>query len=229
MVSGGVRTTHFLNSYAVVFDGLFKTINMTKKRFNLITRNASVNFLFRKDYLIDNGFKYSEDVEVFSDLTFIVPALGNLEKITHVREALYFRRRRNDPITNPSLQQSDAKEKAKDFLEVYLELREMNLNEETTEFINHQLMNYYRKNIVRLFKEKENIDELFTDLTKAFKQVEKNQLKRYDRILKREITPILKEDKSFYKRRNTRYQILREVRNVITEIGRASCRQKRKR
>src|SRR5690625_6824194 len=77
-------------------------------------------------------------------------------------------------------------------------------------------MNYYRKNIVRLFKEKENIDELFTDLTKAFKQVEKNQLKRYDRILKREITPILKEDKSFYKRRNTRYQILREVRNVIT-------------
>src|SRR5699024_10295717 len=62
VVSGGVRTTHFLNSYAVVFDGLFKTINMTKKRFNLITRNASVNFLFRKDYLIDNGFKYSEDV-----------------------------------------------------------------------------------------------------------------------------------------------------------------------
>src|SRR5699024_6480271 len=109
-----------------------------------------------------------------------------------------------------------AKEKARDFLEVYLELREMHLNEETTEFINHQLMNYYRKNIVRLFKEKENIDELFTDLTKAFKQVEKNQLKRYDRILKREITPILKEDKSFYKRRNTRYQILREVRNVIT-------------
>src|SRR5699024_2830242 len=81
---------------------------------------------------------------------------------------------------------SDTKEKTKNFHEMYLELREMNLNEETTEFINHQLMNYYRKNIVRLFKEKENIDELFTDLTKAFKQVEKNQLKRYDRILKRE-------------------------------------------
>jgi len=223
MISGGVRTTHFLNSYAVVFDGLFKTNNMTTKRFNLITRNASVNFLFRKDYLIYNGFKYSEDVEVFSDLTFIVPALGNLEKITHVREALYFRRRRNDPITNPSLQQSDAKEKARDFLKVYLELKEMSLNEETTEFINHQLMNYYRKDIVRLFKEKENIDELFTDLTKAFKQVEINQLKRYDHFLKREITPILKEDKSFYKRRNTRYQILREVKNVITAKNKKSA------
>src|SRR5699024_9891401 len=116
MVSGGVRTTHFLNSYAVVFDGLFKTNNMTTKRFNLITRNASVNFLFRKDYLIDNGFKYSEEVEVFSDLTFIVPALGNLEKITHVREALYFRRRRNDPITNPSLQQVTQKKKQETFL-----------------------------------------------------------------------------------------------------------------
>src|SRR5699024_5550700 len=116
----------------------------------------------------------------FSDLTFIVPALGDLEKITHVGEGLYFIRRRKDRITNPSLQQGDGKEKARDFLKVYLELKEMSLNEETTEFINHQLMNYYRKDIVRLFKQKENIDELFTDLTKAFKQVEINQLKRYD-------------------------------------------------
>src|SRR5690625_6211562 len=104
----------------------------------------------------------------------------------------------------------------------------MSLNEETTEFNNHQLMNYYRKDIVRLFKEKENIDELFTDLTKAFKQVEINQLKRYDHFLKREITPILKEDKSFYKRRNTRYQILREVKNVITAKNKKSATIDRK-
>src|SRR5699024_2306948 len=165
--------------------------------------------------LIENNFLYSENVEVFSDLTFIVPAIGNLQAISHVREALYFRRRRNDPIKNPSLQQSDAMNKAKDFLKVYLELKKLNLNEESTEFINHQLMNYYRKDIVKLFKDKENIDELFTNLTQAFKQVDDQQLKRYDRILKREITPILKENKEFYKRRNTRYQILRETRNVI--------------
>src|SRR5699024_10644500 len=153
MISGGVRTTHFLNSYAVVFDGLFKANNMSDNRFNLITRNASVNFLFRKDYLIENNFLYSENVEVFSDLTFTVPAIGNLQAISHVREALYFRRRRNDPIKNPSLQQSDAMNKAKDFLKVYLELKKLNLNEESTEFINHQLMNYYRKDIVKLFKD----------------------------------------------------------------------------
>src|SRR5699024_9571360 len=110
-----------------------------------------------------------------------------------------------------------------DFLKVYLELKEMRLNEETTEFINHQLMNYYRKDIARLCKEKENIDELFTDLTKALKQVEINKLKRNDHFIKREITPILKEDKSFYKRRNTRYQIRREVKNVITAKNKKSA------
>lgn len=216
MVSGGVRTTHFLNSYAVVFDGLFKAIKMTGKRFNLIKRNASVNFLFRKDYLVDNNFMFSENVEVFSDLTFIVPALGNLQVISHVREALYFRRKRNDPIKNPSLQQSDALDKAKDFIKVYLEMKKMNLNEETTTFINHQLMNYYRKNIVRLFKEEDNIDELFDNLSQALKKVDDEQLKKYDRILKREITPILKENKNWYKRRNARYQFLREAKNVIS-------------
>lgn len=216
IISGGVRTTHFLNSYAVIFDGLFKTNKMTGNRFNLITRNASVNFMFRRDYLLENDLLHSENVEVFSDLTFIVPAIGNLPVITHVREALYFRRRRNDPIKNPSLQQSDALEKAKDFLSVYLELKKMNLNLETTEFINHQLMNYYRKDIVRLFREEENIDELFTDLTQAFKRVDEEQLKKYDLLLKREITPILKDDKKFYKRRNARYQFLREVKNLIT-------------
>src|SRR5699024_12839496 len=108
MISGCVTTSLLLNYYIVVLYVLFKTNYMPTRRFNLITRNASVKVLFRKDYLIYNGSKYSEDVEVFSDLTFIVPALGNLEKITHVREALYFRRIKNDPITKPPLQQSDA-------------------------------------------------------------------------------------------------------------------------
>src|SRR5699024_12773937 len=51
MVSGGVRTTNFLNSYAVVFVVLFKTNNITTKLLILIIRNHLFTFLFRKVFL----------------------------------------------------------------------------------------------------------------------------------------------------------------------------------
>src|SRR5690625_7133724 len=49
MVSGGVRTTHFVNRYTLGCYVLFKSINITKKHFSLINRNTLVNYLCRKN------------------------------------------------------------------------------------------------------------------------------------------------------------------------------------
>lgn len=215
IISGGIRTTNFLNSYAVIFEGLQQKKQMTHNRFNLIKRNASVNFMFRRDFLIENNFKHDESIGIYSDLLFIVPIIAEVPIITHVPQALYFRRRRNDPIKNPSLSQSDPLIKAQDYLEMCIKLIQMNLNEEARIFINQQLINYYRKDIVKLFKEEENIDVLFDDLVKAIKQIDYEDIKTFDWFLKRELKPIIKENKKTYKKRNSSHQLLRELRSVI--------------
>src|SRR5699024_8866978 len=216
VISGGIRTTNFVNSYAVIFQGIQNKKQMVENRFNLIKRNASVNFLFRRDYLIDNGFRHQEDLGIYSDLSFIVPIIAETPIIYHVPQALYFRRRRNDPIKNPSLSQVNPIIKAKDYLRMCVNLIEMNLNDEAKDFIEKQLINYYRKDIVKLFEDEQNIDALFEDLTKALQKIDYENLQKYDWFLKRELNPIVNENKKTFKRRNSRHQLLREVKRVIT-------------
>jgi len=216
VISGGIRTTNFVNSYAVIFQGIQNKKQMVENRFNLIKRDASVNFLFRRDYLIDNGFRHQEDLGIYSDLSFIVPIIAETPIIYHVPQALYFRRRRNDPIKNPSLSQVNPIIKAKDYLRMCVNLIEMNLNDEAKDFIEKQLINYYRKDIVKLFEDEQNIDALFEDLTKALQKIDYENLQKYDWFLKRELNPIVNENKKTFKRRNSRHQLLREVKRVMT-------------
>src|SRR5699024_2520491 len=99
----------------------------------------------------------------------------------------------------------------------------------------------YRKDIIKIFQDEENIDSLFDDLTEALQKVEYEKLQKYDWFLKRELNPIVRENKKVFKRRNKRHQLLREIRRVIRaknkrrrlyrllyEIGRASCRERMK-
>src|SRR5699024_3164547 len=215
IISGGIKTTNFVNTFAVIFPGNKNKEEMTTNRFNLIKRNASVNFLFRRDYLIENCYSHDEELEVFSDLPFIIPIFADIPVISHVPQALYFRRRRNDPVQNPSLSQTDPIIKAKDYLRMCVKLIERNLNEEAKAFIEKQLINYYRKDIIKIFQDEENIDSLFDDLTEALQKVEYEKLQKYDWFLKREINPNVRENKKVFKRRNKRHQLLREIRRVI--------------
>src|SRR5699024_10386359 len=53
------------------------------------------------------------------------------------------------------------------------------------------------------------------DLTEALQKVEYEKLQKYDWFLKRELNPIVRENKKVFKRRNKRHQLLREIRRVI--------------
>src|SRR5690625_3860066 len=107
LIRGRIRATNFNSGMAVVFDGLFKTVSFEKNRFNLAKLNSTLNFLFKKEFIEKNRLSFSEEVKVYSDLAFIIPALINVEQVPYIKEAIYFRRKRNDPISNPSLIQSE--------------------------------------------------------------------------------------------------------------------------
>src|SRR5699024_12731141 len=97
---------------------------------------------FKKEFIVDHALKFSEDVEVYSDLAFMIPALIHAEQVPHVREAVYFRRRRNDPIGNPSLRQTDVEFRIKDYLSVYCELKEAYIDETANAFLDIQFLNF---------------------------------------------------------------------------------------
>ena len=215
MIRGKIKKTDFTNGIALILDGMFKVKLYTDKKYNLIKNKSALNCLFRKEYIIRENLTFSEDVDIYSDLKFLIPAFIQAEQVPYLKEAVYFKRRRNDPITNPSLVQHDEKFKIKDLLFIYSELKDRYTDEMANNFLDKQFLNFYRKNIVTHFKHNEGIDELYDQLTDAVKRVNPETVNNYGGILRKEIRVINQRDIDNYKKVNARHHLLRQIREGL--------------
>src|SRR5690625_1425188 len=215
IIRGRMKTTDFSSAMAIILDGLFKVNVYTENKYNLIKNNSALHFLFRKEFIVDNALSFSEDVEIYSDLAFMIPALIHAEQVPHVREAVYFRRRRNDPIGNPSLRQADVAYRMKDYLYMYCTLKDKYTDETANAFLDIQFLNFYRKTIVTYFKNDEYVDGYFNQLSEAGKKVHPDILKDYDKILNKEIRALESGDLNKYKKVNARHHLLRDIRQGL--------------
>src|SRR5690606_15058561 len=146
-----------------------------------------------------------------SDLFFLIPVLEKSKQVPFLKEAVYFRRKRNDPILNPSIRQYDPKLKIESFLNAYIELKDLYVNPLTQQFLDKQFLNFYRKVIVAYFKEEKNIERFFDLLKQAVKKINLNMLKQYDFVLNREI-------KTIYYGEVKKYTKLLRLLNLLRDI-----------
>lgn len=210
LIRGRMHTTTFSTSFAVIFDGINQVKTYDVDKYNLLKNNSAQNFLIRRDYIEKHNLKFSEDIEIYSDLAFMVPALIDVGQYLYVKEALYFRRKRNDPILNPALSQQDIELKIKDFLNMYQDLRGKYENELANEFLDNQLLNFYRKDIINYFKKTNNIDTFFEELSAAIAKMDESIMNDYKRFFRREINALATGDFNKYKRTIKRHNFLRD-------------------
>src|SRR5699024_12192388 len=103
IIKGKIENTYVSNQVITPHDELYKLKIYKENRFKLISDHSVLNTLFNKDYLDKHQFNFLEEFEVYSDLSFIIPAfLVSLESY-YVSLVFYFHSKRNDPINNPSL------------------------------------------------------------------------------------------------------------------------------
>lgn len=211
IIRGRMHTTDLSNSFALIFDGVYKVSYFEDNKFNLINKSGVHNFLIRSSYIEQNQLRFSEEVKVYSDLPFIVSALNNIEKIPYMKEAIYFYRRRNAPIKSPSLNQLDVGEKIYDFLYIYLLLKKNYNNPLAQTYLDNQFLNFYRKDVVSLIQKSNELNTYFDQLSEAAKQVKESHLNTYDFIFKREIKTLAKGDIRKYKKLSSRLTLLRDL------------------
>lgn len=215
VIRGRMHSTNFSSSFAIVFDGLNQIKTYDDNKFNLIKNNSVQNFLIRKDFIEKHNFSFSEVVDAYSDLSFMVPVLIKVDQVPYVKEALYFRRKRNDPITNPAISQKDSNKSIRDFLYMYNLLKDKYIDKLANEFLDRHILNFYRKDIVTLFIHEEEIEPIFKYLAKTIKKVQQNILKEYEIVFRREIFILRKGKLNRYKRMNRRHQFLRAFREGL--------------
>lgn len=215
IIRGRMKTTDLGSSFAILFKGTFNPTIYVENKFNLIKNNSATNFLFKKEFIMENNLRFSEKVEIYSDLYFMIPALISVEYVPYLNEAIYFRRQRTDPFINPALSQYDDQLKIKEFINVYNDLKEIYDNALANSFLDEHMVNFYRKEIINYFKEKKNIKEIYPLLIKSINRIKPDMLNNYDWVLKRELTAITKENIKKYIKVILEHNFLRDIKDAI--------------
>src|SRR5699024_9229917 len=144
----------------------------------------------------------------------MVTLMEEIEMIPYSYEAIYFRRRRNDPINNPSLRQSPLEQLTPDLFGIYNQLRTEELSEEAQKYLDDKLLNFYRKRLVTEFKDDSTIDP--------------ERLENKDFILKNDVKAIQSNRKNIFRKLSNFNHLLRDIKKgMASKKGRKELLYKR--
>ncbi|MFD2044503.1 CDP-glycerol glycerophosphotransferase family protein [Ornithinibacillus salinisoli] len=184
-------------------------------KFKLIKNKSALNRLFKKSFVIDNNLYFSENVERYSDLAFMIPAILNTKDIPCAQKSMYYKRRRNDPITNPALMQTGIEDRINDFCYIYHILKEQYKDDFTQTYLDNQLLNLYRGAIVKFFKKNENVDNVFRTLVDATNKIASNVLKKRSYMIRKEIKVLQQGNIAKYKKVNLFHHRKRKIKSAF--------------
>ncbi|MBY0097112.1 bifunctional glycosyltransferase/CDP-glycerol:glycerophosphate glycerophosphotransferase [Mesobacillus maritimus] len=174
-------------------------VNLEKSS-SLFNGGSILNVLIKRDFIIDKAIHFLEDTKGSTDITGIIPFIDAKGTLPKVNRITYYKRVRNDPITNPSLAQRPIEEVAKDFITVYTTLKELPTSENVKIYLDQQLINFYRRNVTRTFNVEEKFDELFAVFGKAVKMMDSSMIQFQPRHIKSELNHLKKGNKAKFKR-----------------------------
>lgn len=228
LIRGHVKSADFSSSNVVMLPGLYKVKMYTKKRFRLIRNNSALNFMISREVIEENNFRFSEAHQTYSDLTFMIPVLETFEVVPYVGEAVYFRRRRNDPINHPSLRQLPVEQLAHDLFGVYNLFKTSELSPQAERFLDNTLLNFYRRRLVTEFKDDTTIDAYFDGLAQSVHKINPKVIEKKDFVLRNDVLAIKSNKVGNYKKLSNFHHFLRDIyRGWRTKKGRKGILYKR--
>ena len=153
-------------------------------------RNVSVlNVMFNREFLNRNGIRFVEKFILYPDMPFIVEILKHGKEFAYCPEAVYVKRKHNDPITMPSLCQQKISTRMEEQMETFRYCREIaGPDGAIRETLDRKLVNYFANYFV-------------TKLRRSKK--DKWRTSRFELItgLLADLTPVVKKELSGYRRK----------------------------
>lgn len=186
-----------------------------ESKYSLIKNNSVLNHLFLTKYIKENEFRFSENVERYSDLAFIIPVFLKTEEVPFISNCLYYKRRRNDPITNPALMQTNVGDSINNFTLLYRNLKDKYPDENLQSFLDQQFINLYQKRIIHYFRMNKNVDNVFYNLVAAAERINPKALKNRPFMVKKEIKTFKKNNIQLFKKINLRHHRLRKIKEAF--------------
>ena len=160
-------------------------------------KNVSVvGTLFLRSFLNDHDIRFNEKYTFFSDLGFIVRVLTHAQACSSSEEAVYVKRRHNDPIHYPALEQIKTEDRFEEYMEAYLEAVAMTAPDSLMRrFLEEKLIDYYTGTYALRLRRSENDawrKERFAVMQDCMRQVDQDRIRELKRYRKGVVKALLK-------------------------------------
>ncbi len=159
-------------------------------------KNVSVlGVLFNRSFLYDHKIRFNEKYTFFSDLSFMVQTLIKATSFSYVEEAVYVKRKHNDPIHYPALTQIKTDDRFEEYLEAYKGAVELTAEKTALRhFLEEKLIDYFAGTYAPRLRRSENNawrNERFTAIRECMKQIDPQRIKNLRKYKKRIVKALL--------------------------------------
>ncbi len=160
-------------------------------------KNISIlGTLYRREFILKHQIRFNENYIFFSDLSFVIQTFQYAETCAFVEEAVYIKRKHNDPIHFPSLTQIKDDDRFEEYVSAYRESRNLTMaGSVIRRYLDYKLIDHFTGTYAPRLRRSENDlwrQERFTVMQDCMKQVETDIIKNLKRYKKRVVKALLR-------------------------------------
>lgn len=213
-ILGNIIAAHYMNNKEHDESRTETLKEITQEEF-LMRRSVS-NLLISKDFILHYGLSFSEETQLFSEYSFVIPLSLNASSFPFVSESVYYSRERNDPISNPSLFQKEHIV-VSDFLSIYANFKHLYKNEQIVRnVLDSAFLQLYSSVFSAFFAHDPDSENLFHQLVDCTSLLERKNLVGTPILLRREVKVISNGIIKSYRSVLSQHNCLRKAKQMFS-------------
>ncbi|WP_411954028.1 CDP-glycerol glycerophosphotransferase family protein [Alkalibacillus sp. S2W] len=190
IISGSISTIRSLDEMDQFVQNEVPKIKV-RKTSSIYTSRTVQKVLYSRTFVEDHNIRFLENTKMYSDYAFVYDVISLQPYTKYTRDSRYFRRKRNDLIQNPNIEETSYYEKCLNYFEMYLTLEPRYRENDAMKYrLDVDLMNFYRKTFLNYMREQDDFDQVFRRLSEVFNLLSHRVYKKQNPLVKREIKAI---------------------------------------
>lgn len=170
----------------------YKRLLASRKGFNDI---SILGILYHRGFLLENQLHFNENYIFYADISFLVLTLKHARNCSFVEDAIYVKRKHNDPIHYPALVQIKAEQRFKEMIAAYREAIALTEPKSALRrLMEEKLISYFTVSYAPKLRRSENNvwrTERFFILQDCMKNVDKELIRSLRKYKKRVVGALL--------------------------------------
>lgn len=154
-----------------------------------------IGIMIKREHLNKYNIKFDENMVFYSEIPYFISLINNVQSFTYVEDAIYIKRKHNNPIDYPSLSQLMSENKFKEFITAYKKARKICESQDVKKILDKKLLDFYIDKFTKKIRRSSNElwrTEYFKEMQEAILLIDNEVIKNLNIFEKRLVSALKK-------------------------------------